>query len=104
MPPKMTAAHVLRELRKGQGRSLRVAAGDLGLAPSHLSRIERGQRGMGVELGERVANYYGVSSEMISLSEGRLPQDLAEILLSHPEEIDRLRAQFGRDEPRDDDS
>jgi transcriptional regulator with XRE-family HTH domain len=89
-----TAAQVLRELRTSQNRSLRTTAADLGLAPSHLSRIERGERNCSVELGLRIANYYGVSHDLIALAEGKLPEDIIGILRDHPEELARLRAAY----------
>ncbi len=91
MAEGQTAANVLRDLRERQGRSLRLAAGELGVAPSHLSRIERGERSPGAKLGRKLADYYGISPDMLAIAEGRLPSDLVEILLSHPEELDRLR-------------
>ncbi len=84
-------ASLLRELRRAQGRSLRSAANDLGLAPSYLSRLERGQRRPTPEVAERLANYYDVSSERIALAEGRVPDDVLTILQQHPQELDRLR-------------
>jgi transcriptional regulator with XRE-family HTH domain len=73
---------------------LRTTASDLGLAPSHLSRLERGERNYSPQLSQRIANYYGVSNEAIELAEGRIPVDIAKILSEHPEEIKRLRSLY----------
>lgn len=89
------AARVLRELRQRQGRSLRLAAGELGVAPSHLSRIERGERSPGGDLERKIASYYGVSPDTLALADGRLPADVVEILLTHPQEVERLRSKYG---------
>ncbi len=89
------AANLLRALRREQGRSLRTAAADIGVAPSQLSRIERGQRSLGADVSERIATYYGVSAEMVSLSYGDIPGDVVQILQVHPELIERLRAEYG---------
>ncbi len=94
MEAPTTAASLLRELRREQGRTLRVAASDLGLAPSQLSRIERGQRGVSDDVGQRIAHYYGISSDLLTLAEGRVPADVSRILLEHPEELDRLRSLY----------
>lgn len=71
-----------------------MVAEDLGVAPSQLSRIERGQRGLADGLPERMAEYYGVSSDIISLADGRVPDDVLRILAEHPDELERLRAKY----------
>lgn len=98
MARQQTAASLLRQLRRTQARSLRTTAADLGLAPSYLSRIERGERTCTAELSQRLADYYGVSHELIELAEGRVPSDVAAILRKHPEELDRLRELYGKSE------
>src|SRR5258708_13325227 len=94
MEAQYTAGSLLRELRQAQKRSLRTTASDLGLAPSHLSRLERGERNCSPELSRRIANYYGVSNEAIELAEGRIPADIVKILSDHPKEINRLRSLY----------
>lgn len=89
--PKESAASILRTLRREQGRSLRTAAADIGVAPSQLSRLERGQRGLAPEMSEKLSDYYGVSAEVISLSQGDIPADVLRILQAHPEALERLR-------------
>ena len=89
------AASLLRDLREQQGRSLRSAAADIGIAPSQLSRLERGQRGLAPEVSERLSDYYGVPSETLSLASGDVPVDILQILREHPDEIARLRSQYG---------
>lgn len=93
------AASLLRDLRRQQGRSLRSAAADIGIAPSQLSRLERGQRGLALEVSERLSEYYGVSSEIIALAQGEIPQDVVSIFQEHPEELARLRVRFGVEAP-----
>ena len=88
------AANLLRELRREQGRSLRSAAADIGVAPSQLSRLERGERGLGIDVSERIASYYGVPAEVISLAHGEVPFDVILILQQHPELIERLRKEY----------
>ena len=88
------AAHLLRSLRRQQGRSLRTAAADLGVAPSQLSRLERGQRSLGAGLSERIATYYGVPTEILALSNGEVPADVLRILQTHPELISRIRTEY----------
>jgi len=89
-----TAADLLRKLREERGGSLRATAQELGLAPSQLSRLERGQRGVSEALASRLASYYEINSESLTLAEGQVPADVIAILMEHPEEIDRLREKY----------
>ncbi|WP_102144712.1 helix-turn-helix domain-containing protein [Mycobacterium hubeiense] len=95
MPSTPRTANLLRELRRKQGRSLRSAAADIGVAPSQLSRLERGQRGIAPEVSRRLSSYYGVPTDLISLAQGEVPEDILEILCAHPESLDELRQRYG---------
>lgn len=92
MAGTQNAASLLRDLRRQQGRSLRSAAADIGIAPSQLSRLERGQRSLAGDVSERLSDYYGVPSEVIALAQGEVPLDIVKIFQEHPEEMDRIRA------------
>ena len=98
MAESTSAANLLRSLRREQGRSLRTAAADIGVAPSQLSRLERGHRGLGDGMPERLASYYGVPAEIIALAQGEVPEDVVRILQRHPEEMERLRSQYTSEE------
>jgi len=100
MPATQNAASLLRDLRHQQGRSLRSAAADIGIAPSQLSRLERGLRGLAVEVSERLSEYYGVSSDIIALAQGEVPPDIVRIFQEHPAEMERLRARYGSEKTR----
>jgi len=89
-----TAASLLRRLRREQGRSLRAASAELGLAASYLSRIERGQRTPASDTAERLAGFYGIEPDLLSLAEGIVPQDIVKILQEHPHEISNLRRKY----------
>lgn len=89
-----SAASVLREIRQHRGRSLRAAAADVGVAPSYLSRLERGERTLGPELGGRIAAYYGLDPDAVELAEGRLPADIVAILQEHPALLAELRERY----------
>jgi transcriptional regulator with XRE-family HTH domain len=86
---------MLRALREARKQSLRSVAQELGVAPSYLSRVERGERGYNKDLSERLAQHYGISSDDMSLVEGTIPEDIVKILLEHPDEIVRLRQLYG---------
>ncbi|MDS0200240.1 helix-turn-helix domain-containing protein [Microbacterium imperiale] len=94
MGEAVSAAAALREIRRRQGLSLRSAAAELGIAPSHLSRIERGERSVADSTAQRMSNYYSVSAEVIDLVRGQIPADVIAILREHPEELDHLRARY----------
>ncbi|MCT2222531.1 helix-turn-helix domain-containing protein [Microbacterium paraoxydans] len=89
-----SAASLLRDLRRRQGHTLRSAAAELGIAPSQLSRMERGQRSVGEEAVERMSAYYRVPAEVIELARGHAPADIVAILQSHPEEMAKLREKY----------
>ena len=90
-----STANLLRDLRRRQGRSLRSAAADIGVAPSQLSRLERGQRGLAADVSLRLSSYYGISAEVLALAQGDVPEDVIRILQKHPEEVEKLRERYG---------
>lgn len=94
MDPGESVASLLRELRRRKGHTLRFAATELGVAPSQLSRMERGERPVGEEAAQRLARYYSVPLEDIVVAQGQLPDDVIHILQSHPAEIARLREKY----------
>lgn len=72
---------------------MRTAAADLGVAPSHLSRLERGEKGGSSALAHRAAAYYGIDAAQ--LDPPAVPADITRILQAHPEALDELRARYG---------
>ncbi len=101
MARRETAADLLRTLRESQGRSLRSVASEVGIAASQLSRLERGERSYTDSVGRRLAAYYNIPLELLDLLEGRIPPDVVQILIDHPEEIGILRRKYGSDEAGD---
>ena len=95
MPANRPVAQLLRDLRQRQGASLREAAHDLGVAPSHLSRLERGYKSPSSALRDRAANYYGIAPDVVSLADGVVPEDIKNILMQHPELLSELRERYG---------
>ncbi|MHB1500782.1 MAG: helix-turn-helix domain-containing protein [Candidatus Dormibacteria bacterium] len=87
-------SRLLRELRESRGRSLRKVAADLGIAPSHLSRLERGEKSPSTSVARRAAEYYGVSDDLVELAQGRVPADVQAILSLHPELLNLLRTKY----------
>ncbi len=62
-----------------------------------MSRLERGQRRLTGDVSKRISDYYGIPEEVLTLAEGRLPEDIQAILLRHPEELNRLRRDHAED-------
>ena len=84
-------ASLLRDLRLKKGESLRSAARGLGVDPSHLARVEAGDKPLSLTLGQRVTDYYNVEPDHVYVAAGTLPPDVVSILLDHPEELKRIR-------------
>lgn len=85
------AATLLRELREKRAVTLREVARGVGVAPSQLSRIERGERSASEAVSGRLADYYGVHPDVVRLVEAGLPEDVVAILHRYPELIERVR-------------
>jgi transcriptional regulator with XRE-family HTH domain len=92
MTNQRPVASLLRQLREDRGASLRSTATDLGVAPSHLSRIERGEKRASQDVVRRAANYYGVDPQ--ELTPDVLPEDVLQILRDHPAVIEELRLRY----------
>ncbi len=95
MAERPAVAKLLRDLRDERGESLRNAARNIEVTPSHLSRVESGEKSPSTELQDRASDYYGVPRELMHLAAGDLPEDVVEILRKHPEAIDDLRHRYG---------
>lgn len=87
-------ANLLRTLRLQQGQSLRSAAASIGVAPSQLSRLERGQRSTAPDVADRISDYYRVEPELVMLAQGVIPEDIVGILQSNPQIVAELRSRF----------
>lgn len=86
---------ILRDLRRRRGESLRGAASGLGIDPSYLSKVERGEKPIASKLRGRLADYYDADAARLALAEGDLPPDVLRILAEHPEAMDELRERYG---------
>ena len=91
MPAKTDLAAILRRAREERGISLRSAAADLGVAPSHLSRIENGEKGPSVDVQRKATSYYGLNADVLTLASGAAPDDIVQILQDNPDLLRTLR-------------
>ena len=87
---------LLRELREGEGRSLREVARHLEVVPSYLSRVERGEKPLSASMKRRAAEYYGVAEETLALAGGEIPEDIVAILRENPGVVEELRRRFSK--------
>jgi DNA-binding XRE family transcriptional regulator len=54
LTPQILAGRTLRMMREAHGVKLRELADLVGISPSHLSRVESGERAAGVDLTDRI--------------------------------------------------
>ena len=87
------AGDLLRRAREERHESLRQAAASLTVAPSHLSRLERGEKGASEELLRRAARYYGLKPSELGASD--IPDDIRRILRERPELVNEIRERYG---------
>ncbi len=82
---------MLREKRLAKGFSLRKFAQLVGVSPTYLSQVEQGNvQPPTAERVKRMAELLGENpDEWIALA-GRVPEDLPQIIHSHPREIPEL--------------
>lgn len=93
MEETTSVAAVLRRLRAERGKSVREVARDVGVTPSYLSRVERGEKSLSPQVRGRLSDYY--ADESIDLAAGTVPSDVLEILRSRPELIEAIRKDYG---------
>lgn len=89
-----TVAALLRQIRAERGESVRQTAKQVGVDPSYLSRVERGEKPITREFGLRLARHYELEPDEIGLALGEVPTDVVEILREHPEVISEIRQRF----------
>lgn len=83
----------LRRAREERRESLRQAAASLTVAPSHLSRLERGEKGASYALIKRAADHYGL--DPAELAPNTVPDDVLAILRKNPELVEEIRRRYG---------
>ncbi len=90
-------AQLLREIRAKRGASVRQVARQVGVDPSYVSRVERGEKQASPAFRQRLVDHYGVSADDLELAAGSVPTDIAAILKGHPEVMQELRERFGEE-------
>ena len=77
----------LRQLRQEQGLSLRHLAQSVGVAPSYMSDLEKGNRQLNFALLDKICNGLNADSEFrdtvrhgLTIERGELPPELVEVL------------------------
>lgn len=85
----------LRALRVARGESLRGTARQLQLAPSYLSRLERGERVASSQVYKKLCDHFGIKTDQLAEAKPAIPAEISQILIDHPEEIVRLKLAYG---------
>ncbi len=70
---------------------MRSVARTVGVDPSYISRVERGEKPLSDAVRERLASHYDV----ILVGDAQIPADVLAILNEHPELIVELRDRYG---------
>jgi transcriptional regulator with XRE-family HTH domain len=90
-------AQLLRRIRTERGVSVREVARKVGVDPSYVSRVERGEKHASPTFRQRLAEHYDLPPDDLALAAGQVPADIAAILRAHPEVLAELRERFGSD-------
>lgn len=80
----MTLGAHLRAVRLARGRSLRDLAATLGISPSYLSDIETDRRIPSLRTLRELAAVLGEPVEVLGPLTGRLTDEMAEYIKTHP--------------------
>jgi transcriptional regulator with XRE-family HTH domain len=92
----MKFGKILRQLRLESGMGIKSLAPELKVNYTYLSKLEHETISPSEELVERVAEYFGFDRDALLLSAGKVPEDILQILRSHPSDaVAFLRRQFG---------
>ena len=88
---------ILRQLRAKKGVSIKRLAPDLGVTYTYLSKLENNEAGPSEQFVDRVAHYFDYDRDELLLSAGKVPQEVLEILRTHPQDaVEFLRERFGK--------
>jgi transcriptional regulator with XRE-family HTH domain len=93
---KSRLAALLHEVRSDKGVSLREAARRADIDPAYLSRLEHGRKSASAAVLGRLASLYDVDPDVVLLADGRVPDDIVDILRDNPEVVSELRVKYGK--------
>lgn len=74
----------LRDAREVKTVSLRRAAVELGVSPSYLSKVERGEELPSERFVLEACRYYGLNEDVMLAMMGRVSARLQSIIIKHP--------------------
>lgn len=94
----MTLGHRLHQLRRASGMSQRELAQRLGVSFTYLSKLEndRMEGPPSEDLLLRLASELGANADELLLLARRVPSDVVNTILEHPEAVDLLRSMQDR--------
>jgi transcriptional regulator with XRE-family HTH domain len=96
MPHSHGAGEALRRAREERRESLRQAAASLTVTASHLSGLERGEKGTSHALTKRAADHCGL--DPAKSAPNTVPDDVLSILRKNPELVKEIRRHYDRTE------
>ena len=76
---------------------MRQVARQVGVDPSYVSRVERGEKQASATFRQRLAQHYHLRADDLDLAAGEVPPDITAILKAHPELLTELRERFSDD-------
>lgn len=83
--------HILRAEREGSGMSLRAFAEKIGVSPTYLSQVERGNaKPPTKKRALEMAKQLNMNPDYFIMEAGHLPDDLVEIIRREPGAISEL--------------
>ena len=83
----MSFGSKIKYLRTAGGMSLRELAAKLKVNHAYLSRLENSAVPPSSKILKQLSRLFDVPEEELSLSAGRLPRDIAELVSEHPQEV-----------------
>ena len=87
----LTFGQRIRELRQVKDISLRKFAEEVGKSPTFISKIERDEDSMPSEdTIKKMAKVLNADADELIFLAGKMPEDLPEIIKSHPKEMSVL--------------
>ena len=87
--------HILKELRKKRGLSIKRLSSHLDVNYSYISKLENNHSNPSEEFVFKIADLFSYDQEELMLRAGKVPNDLLEILINNPKEAaDFLRKKF----------
>ncbi len=92
----MNFGKILKNLRNKKGISIKKLAPEVGLDYTYLSKLENSKVNPSNEVIEKFSHYFNFDLDQLSISAGKVPEDIKDILMNNSKEaVGLLRKRFG---------